>query len=1039
MDKDLTLLNDPDTPTRQGTSTARDTCPDLAFVLEPSKLKITWSSLAENLGSDHDIIQITVTGTQYKTVIGKARHTNWDKFRKDRTTNTQSYLDYSGWATKLKEDITSHTSELIATEDAPYIDNHLLGIWEARRQLTKRWKRQRRNKKLRKRIAELNAKAAAYASELAKENWLKLCDGVSGRLSLKQTWNILRHLIDPTKGKSEARRGITRTVNAYKGTHQHLMDNLATLYLRCKTPASKTSHPDYTGRPNSAMDEPISIQELKEALASTNKNSAPGADSITYKALANLEDAGLDSLLHHMNQAWEQGFIPEEWKHATVSFIQKPGKPLTIENLRPISLTSCVGKSMEKIIQGRLQNFLEETGQFPHNMVGFRPCLSTQDVLLQLKEDIFDKTTRNTHRAILALDLKGAFDNVLHDGILYTLNSADCGERAYNYIRSFLTGRTAKIKIGDLESETIQIGDRGTPQGAVLSPLLFNLALFHLPQKLHHLQNLKVALYADDITLWTPNPDSLGKLQDTLQEAADIITEHVHTMGLRCAPHKTELLLMKRGTSHDPAVQEVYLTIEGQKVYPTHKPVRILGLYIQANNRWTHQINLLKQQLDQINHMIRRVTTRHRGMREADTLRLVQAFAVSRIVYVAPYMNLLKAEEAKLDTIIRKATKTALHLPISASTQSLMEMGVHNTLTELVEAHHVNQLVRLGKTPTGRIILSQLNRTPIHVGEPPRKTPPVWRSLINVQPIPKNMHPTKHKGRREARAKALNKVLDFITPNRIAYTDAALVNTGEVVAVACIGEDNSQITPLRTTPGEEITIGEQVAIALAITQHPPYIVTDSQDACRAYLRGRICPEAHHILDKHRPRNGKRTINIIWAPSHTETEVRGNARAHHLAREEADARAMVSGGRDPEQPLDPPAPLTTYKNITKYYKEQRCTLPPPHHALDKGDQVKWRLLQTNTYPAPSRLNLLYPQLYPSPTCPNCQQARGTICHMVLVCPNHPAPQDAERLRAHPDPWETAIRSSDAAGQRKLITLADEACKTNGTLDVGTTPG
>lgn len=147
--------------------------------------------------------------------------------------------------------------------------------------------------------------------------------------------------------------------------------------------------------------------------------------------------------------------------------------------------------------------------------------------------------------------------------------------------------------------------------------------------------------------------------------------------------------------------------------------------------------------------------------------------------------------------------------------------------------------------------------------------------------------------------------------------------------------------------------------------------------------------------------------------------------------------MVSGDEDPEERMDPPTPLTSYKSITKYYREQRRTLPPPHQLLDKGEQVKWRLLQSNTYPTPSRMNLLYPQLYPSPTCPNCQQARGTIYHMVLACPNHPAPQDAARLRDHP--WETAIRASDAEGQRLLISLAEEACKANGTPDVGTSPG
>ncbi|KAH9367748.1 hypothetical protein HPB48_010329 [Haemaphysalis longicornis] len=168
-------------------------------------------------------------------------------------------------------------------------------------------------------------------------------------------------------------------------------------------------------------------------------------------------------------------------------------------------------------------------------------------------------------------------------------------------------------------------------------------------------------------------------------------------------------------------------------------------------------------------------------------------------------------------------------------------------------------------------------------------------------------------------------------------------------------------------------------------QHPRYIYTDSQDACRAYLRGRICPDAHHILDTHHPPERKRTISIIWTLSHTETEVRGNARAQHLAREEASARAVVSGDEDPEERLDPPTPLTTFRSITKHYREQRRTLPPPYHLLDKGEQVKWRLLQSNTYPTPARMNLLYPQLYPSPACPNCQQARGTIYHMVRACP------------------------------------------------------
>ncbi|KAG0411832.1 hypothetical protein HPB47_011040 [Ixodes persulcatus] len=211
---------------------------------------------------------------------------------------------------------------------------------------------------------------------------------------------------------------------------------------------------------------------------------------------------------------------------------------------------------------------------------------------------------------------------------------------------------------------------------------------------------------------------------------------------------------------------------------------------------------------------------------------------------------------------------------------------------------------------------------------------------------------------------------------------------------------------------DKITIGEQVAIAPSITQHPRYIITDSQDACRAYMCGLICPEAHQILDTHQPREGKRTISIISSPFHNETELRGNARAHQLARVEAEARAMVSGDEHPDHQPDPPSPLTTYKNITTYYREQRRTLPPPRHMLNKREQVKWRLLQTNSYPTPSRLKLLYPQLYLSLTCPNCQQDRGKIYHMVLACPKRSKLQEAARLHNRLNSWETAIRASEA---------------------------
>ncbi|XP_037557435.1 uncharacterized protein LOC119434340, partial [Dermacentor silvarum] len=88
----------------------------------------------------------------------------------------------------------------------------------------------------------------------------------------------------------------------------------------------------------------------------------------------------------HINEAWENSRLPKEWKDAEVRFVPKTGKALTIDNMRPISLTSCVGKVMERMVLRRLQKHLEETNQMPETMYGFRQHLSTQDVMIQLHE-----------------------------------------------------------------------------------------------------------------------------------------------------------------------------------------------------------------------------------------------------------------------------------------------------------------------------------------------------------------------------------------------------------------------------------------------------------------------------------------------------------------------------------------------------------------------------------------------------------------------------------------------------------------------------
>lgn len=224
---------------------------------------------------------------------------------------------------------------------------------------------------------------------------------------------------------------------------------------------------------------------------------------------------------------------------------------LSPTTLRPISLTSCLGKIYEHLVHQRLSTHLEEQNLYPLTMFGFRQHLSTQDVLIQIKEQVLDHLSRDTPKALLTLDVKGAFDNVTHQAILENLNQTKCGHRAFHFVKAFLGNRTATLRLGPLQSPTFHTPAKGTPQGSVISPLLFNIALLQLPSQLDNISGIHHALYADDLTIWTTRGSS-GEQQDVLQQAIDTTIAYLQHRGLTAEPNKSALLILRARTRGRP-------------------------------------------------------------------------------------------------------------------------------------------------------------------------------------------------------------------------------------------------------------------------------------------------------------------------------------------------------------------------------------------------------------------------------------------------------------------------------------------------------
>lgn len=94
-----------------------------------------------------------------------------------------------------------------------------------------------------------------------------------------------------------------------------------------------------------------------------------------------------------------------------------------------------------------------------------------------------------------------------------------CRERIYKYVAAFLGNRTATIGLGELRTEPFPLVNIRTPQGPIISPLVFNITMIKIAKQLRALPDVGHVIYADDITLWANSgttPEKARNLQNVV-------------------------------------------------------------------------------------------------------------------------------------------------------------------------------------------------------------------------------------------------------------------------------------------------------------------------------------------------------------------------------------------------------------------------------------------------------------------------------------------------------------------------------------------
>lgn len=301
-----------------------------------------------------------------------------------------------------------------------------------------------------------------------------------------------------------------------------------------------------------AYNSPFTLFELSEAILQ-GKSRAAGPDGIYYDMLRNLNTHTLETILHLFNKIWFEAYFPSAWKEAIILPLLKPGKePTKPASYRPIALTSCLGKSFERMINKRLVHFLEQNQIIDTYQSGFRARHSTVDHLIRLETKIRESFVQRQHCVSVFFDLSKAYDTTWKHGVLLDLARYGIKGRMFGTIYSFLKKRSFRVRLGTIMS-SVHIQENGVPQGGVLSVTLFLIKLNSIGNVIP--KSLTYSIYVDDIQL-SYSSCNLAACERQLQIGINRLVKWADENGFKFCAEKTICVpfSQRRGMILDPTL-----------------------------------------------------------------------------------------------------------------------------------------------------------------------------------------------------------------------------------------------------------------------------------------------------------------------------------------------------------------------------------------------------------------------------------------------------------------------------------------------------
>ncbi|GFW03292.1 probable RNA-directed DNA polymerase from transposon X-element [Trichonephila clavipes] len=611
---------------------------DLA-ICSPTLLPMLNFEVANDLhNSDHFpllVSHVNGAGTRFRPPTYHFHRADWDKFtRHSQTSNSPRKLCKPWWNASCQQ---------------------------AKKEQRRAWGIFRRYPTTDNLIAFKRAKALArrIRRQCQRESWIQYVSSITSSTTSQQLWR-----------KVKAANGLYRDFNI------PILETSTALYsspldvanLIGKTFASVSSSDSYSpafqATKNRLERTPINFRcrqplpyncdfdmfELKRALSSAH-NTSPGPDGISYELLRHLNEDSLVSLLYLFNRIWREQVYPTQWQEAIVIPILRPGKdPKNPLSYRPIALTSCLCKTLERMVNARLVYLLEKNKCIPLFQSGFRKGRSTLDNIIQLENKIRNAFVRRNHLVSIFFDIEKAYDRTWRYGILRTLFNFGFRGNLPTFIKMFLNLRTFRVRLGGTLSAPFTQAE-GVPQGSILSVTLF---ICHISSILNILSpSIQASLYVDDLQISCEGSD-MRMIERQLQTAVNNILKWCDTNGHSISASKSCCVhfCRKRGIHPDPEIRIRDIQI------PVVPDVRFLGVIFDRRLTFLPHILHLRKKCEKSLNLLKVLSNTSWGADRTSLLRVYQAIVLSRIDYgCVAYGSACNSTLQKLDPVHHMALR----------------------------------------------------------------------------------------------------------------------------------------------------------------------------------------------------------------------------------------------------------------------------------------------------------------------------------------------------------------------------------------------